>query len=79
MSHRARFEVASATAFPGQGFDLVCLFDALHDMGDPVSAARHIRQALAADGTLLLVEPNAGDTVEENLTRWVAPITACRQ
>ena len=45
----------------------MCLFDALHDMGDPVGAARRIRQALAPDGTLLLVEPNAGDAVEENL------------
>ena len=57
----------SAKDFPGQGYDLVCLFDALHDMGDPVGAARHIRQALAPDGTLLLVEPNAGDALEDNL------------
>jgi hypothetical protein len=52
---------------PGHGYDLVCLFDALHDMGDPVGAARHIRQVLAPDGTLLLVEPNAGDALEQNL------------
>ena len=45
----------------------MCLFDALHDMGDPVGAARRIRQALAPDGTLLLVEPNAGDALEHNL------------
>ena len=64
---RARFEVASAQDFPGTGYDLVTTFDCLHDMGDPVSAARHIRQALADDGTWLLVEPFAGDTVEENL------------
>ncbi|HEY5788224.1 MAG TPA: class I SAM-dependent methyltransferase [Microlunatus sp.] len=68
VDHRTRFEVASAHDFPGQGFDLVCLFDTLHDLGDPVGAARHVRQALAADGTVLLVEPNAGDTIEENLT-----------
>ena len=64
---RAWFEVASAQDFPGKGYDLVTTFDCLHDMGDPVSAARHIRQALADDGTWLLVEPFAGDTVEENL------------
>jgi SAM-dependent methyltransferase len=52
---------------PGPGYDLVCLFDALHDMGHPVGAARRIRQALAPDGTLLLVEPNAGDALEQNL------------
>jgi SAM-dependent methyltransferase len=62
-----KFEVTTAKDFPGTGYDLVCLFDALHDMGDPVGAARHIRQALASDGTLLLVEPIAGDAVEQNL------------
>jgi SAM-dependent methyltransferase len=67
VSQRVRFDVAPAKDFPGRGYDLVCLFDALHDMGDPVGAARRIRQALAPDGTLLLVEPNAGDAVEQNL------------
>jgi SAM-dependent methyltransferase len=67
VSQRARFDVAPAKDFPGEGYDLVCLFDALHDMGDPVGAARRIRQALAPDGTLLLVEPNAGDALEHNL------------
>jgi SAM-dependent methyltransferase len=67
VDQRARFDVASAKDFPGQGYDLVCLFDALHDMGDPVGAARHIRGALAPDGTLLLVEPYAGDALEQNL------------
>jgi 2-polyprenyl-3-methyl-5-hydroxy-6-metoxy-1,4-benzoquinol methylase len=67
VDHRAKFEVASAKAFPGQGYDLVTLFDTLHDMGDPVGAARHIREALAPDGTLLLVEPNANDALEQNL------------
>jgi len=67
VNRRVRFEVANAVDFPGTGFDLVCLFDCLHDMGDPVGAARHIRQALADDGTLMLVEPMAGDTLEENL------------
>ncbi|GAA3347875.1 class I SAM-dependent methyltransferase [Amorphoplanes nipponensis] len=64
---RATFDVAAAQDLPGHGYDLVCLFDTLHDMGDPVGAARRIRQALAPDGTLLLVEPNAGDALEQNL------------
>lgn len=67
LSDRVRFEVASAADFPGTGYDLVCIFDALHDMGDPVSAAAHIRGALASDGTWLLVEPSAGDNLEDNL------------
>jgi SAM-dependent methyltransferase len=67
VDHRAKFELASAKTFPGEGYDLVCLFDTLHDMGDPVGAARHIHQALAPDGTLLLVEPNAADALEQNL------------
>jgi SAM-dependent methyltransferase len=62
----ATFEVASATSFPGT-YDLVACFDCLHDMGDPVGAAKHIRAALAADGTWMIVEPFAGDKVEENL------------
>ena len=68
VNRRVRFETANAADFPGRGFDLICLFDCLHDMGDPVDAARHIRQALADDGTLLLVEPYADDALEENLT-----------
>jgi SAM-dependent methyltransferase len=67
VDHRVRFEVAAAAAFPGTGLDLICLFDCLHDMGDPVGAAGHMRRALASDGTLLLVEPYAGDALEENL------------
>jgi SAM-dependent methyltransferase len=67
VAQRTRFEVASAHELPGVGYDLVCLFDCLHDMGDPVGAARRIRQALAPDGTLLLVEPMAGDGLEDNL------------
>lgn len=67
VDQRARFEVATAKQLSGQGYDLVCMFDALHDMGDPVGAARHARQALAADGTLMLVEPAAGDALEDNL------------
>lgn len=67
LGDRLRFEVAAAQAFPGTGYDLVTTFDSLHDMGDPVGAARHVRRALAADGTWLIVEPIAGDTVEQNL------------
>jgi 2-polyprenyl-3-methyl-5-hydroxy-6-metoxy-1,4-benzoquinol methylase len=67
VAGRARFEVAAAKEFAGEGYDLVCLFDTLHDMGDPVGCARHIREALAPDGTLLLVEPNAGEALEQNL------------
>src|SRR5689334_7995508 len=67
VSRRVRFDIAPAKDLPGHGYDLVCLFDTLHDMGDPVGGARRIRQALAPDGTLLLVEPAAGDAVEDNL------------
>jgi len=62
-----RFETAKAQDFPGAEFDLVTMFDSLHDMGDPVGAVAHIRKALKADGTLMLVEPAAGDTLAENL------------
>jgi SAM-dependent methyltransferase len=62
-----RFETASAQDYPGAGYDLVTTFDCLHDMGDPVSAARHVLETLDADGTWLIVEPFAGDSVEENL------------
>lgn len=61
------FQVATAQGFAGEGYDLACIFDALHDMGDPVGAARHIREALAPGGTLMLVEPLAGDTMAENM------------
>lgn len=66
VTDRVSFEVASAQEFPGEGFDLICIFDALHDMGDPVAAARHIREALAPDGTWLLVEPMAGESLDDN-------------
>ena len=67
VAARCRFEVASAKDFPGHGYDLVAIFDALHDMGDPVGAARHVRSTLKGDGTWMIVEPYAGDRVEENL------------
>lgn len=63
----ARFEVADATAYADKGLDLVAFFDCLHDMADPVGAARHARQALKPDGSCMLVEPMAGDSVEANL------------
>jgi SAM-dependent methyltransferase len=67
VADRVRFEVANAISFPGTGFDLVAHFDSLHDMADPVGAARRVRQALAPGGTWMLVEPYAGDRLEENL------------
>jgi len=66
VGERVSFEVATALDFPGT-YDLVCFFDCLHDMGDPAGACRHVVQALEDDGTVLLVEPMAGDTVEDNL------------
>jgi SAM-dependent methyltransferase len=67
LDARIRFEVGPATAFPGAGYDLVTMFDCLHDMGDPVGAARQVHQSLAPDGTWMIVEPAAGDRVEDNL------------
>jgi SAM-dependent methyltransferase len=67
VADRARFEVARSTDYPGTGYDLIAHFDCLHDMGDPAGAARHVRQTLAPDGTWMIVEPYAGDRVEENL------------
>jgi SAM-dependent methyltransferase len=67
VDRRTRFEVAGAAELPGTGYDLVTMFDCLHDMGDPVGVARHVRNALAPDGTLLLVEPAAGDALVDNL------------
>lgn len=66
VGDRVSFEVATAQTFTGEGYDLVTTFDALHDMGDPLGAARRVREALAPDGTWLLVEPFASDRVEEN-------------
>ena len=63
----ARFEVVDAASYPGTGYDLITMFDCLHDMGDPIGSAKHVRQALAPDGTWLIVEPAAGDNVEQNL------------
>ena len=64
---RVTFEVAKADDFPRNGYDLICFFDCLHDMGRPVDAARHAASSMADDGTLMLVEPFAGDRVEDNM------------
>jgi SAM-dependent methyltransferase len=61
------FAVAGAKDFPGRGYDLVCAFDCLHDMGDPAGAAAHVLETLEPDGTWMIVEPFAGDRVEDNL------------
>ncbi|MGQ0503316.1 MAG: class I SAM-dependent methyltransferase [Panacagrimonas sp.] len=63
----ATFEVADAVGYPETGFDLVAFFDCLHDMGDPVGASRHARQALKPDGIAMIVEPFANDRVQDNL------------
>jgi SAM-dependent methyltransferase len=65
---RVSFEVAAAKEYPGTGYDLVTMFDCLHDMGDPVGAAAHVLRTLAPDGTWMIVEPYAGDRLEDNLT-----------
>lgn len=67
VGDRVTFEVASAKDYPGTGYDVVAFFDCLHDMGDPEGAVRHARAALADDGTVMLIEPFAGDRTEDNL------------
>jgi SAM-dependent methyltransferase len=67
VADRIRFEVAPAQSFGGGPYDLVATFDCIHDMGDPLGAARRIRESLAPDGTWLMVEPVAGDSVGANL------------
>ena len=66
VSDRVKFEVAASKEFPGTGYDLVTFFDCLHDMGDPVGAAKHVKQALKDDGTWMIVEPFANDKAEDN-------------
>jgi SAM-dependent methyltransferase len=68
VAARAGFEVARAVDYPGRDYGLICFFDCLHDLGDPVAAARHAAEALAPDGTVMLVEPFANDRVEDNLS-----------
>ena len=67
VGDRVKFEVSSSKAFPGDSYDLVTFFDCLHDMGDPVGAAAHVRKALKDDGTWMIVEPFANDSIAENL------------
>jgi SAM-dependent methyltransferase len=67
VEDRVTFEVASAKDFNGGAYDMIAIFDALHDMGDPVGAAKHIRESLAPDGSWLLVEPFANDDLSDNL------------
>ena len=67
VSANTRFEVGLAKDFPGKDYDLVTCFDCLHDMGDPAGASAHIRQSLKQDGTWMIVEPMAGNSLEENL------------
>jgi SAM-dependent methyltransferase len=67
VSDRVTFEVAKAKEFPGRDYDFVAVFDCLHDMGDPIGAAAHIRQSLAKDGTWMVVEPFANDELKDNL------------
>jgi SAM-dependent methyltransferase len=65
---RVTFATARADDYPGRGYDLICFFDCLHDMGDPVAAAAHAAKAVAPDGTVMLVEPFANDRVEDNIS-----------
>jgi len=67
VSDRVTFQVAKAKEFPGGNYDLVAVFDCLHDMGDPIGAAEHVRKSLAEDGTWLIVEPFAHDQLQDNL------------
>lgn len=67
ISDRVAFEVTKAKEFPGKGYDLVAVFDCLHDMGDPIGAAEHVLRSLAPDGTWMIVEPFANDQLKDNL------------
>jgi SAM-dependent methyltransferase len=67
VGDRVTFEVADAKSYAATGFDLICFFDCLHDMGDPIGVARHARESLLENGSVMLVEPYANDRVEENL------------
>ena len=68
VTGRVAFETARAENYPGKGYDLICFFDCLHDMGDPLAAARHAARTLAPDGTVMLVEPFANDRVDDNIS-----------
>ena len=66
VGSRVTFETAPATSYSGTGYDLITMFDCLHDMGDPLGAARHVRESIAPEGTWMIVEPIAGDRTEDN-------------
>ena len=67
VGDRVKFEVAKAKNYPGKNYDFVTFFDCLHDMGDPAGASKHVRKSLKSDGTWMIVEPAAGDKLEDNL------------
>jgi ubiquinone/menaquinone biosynthesis C-methylase UbiE len=67
VADRVTFEVAKAKEFPGKNYDFVAVFDCLHDMGDPIGAAKHVHQSLRPEGTWMIVEPFANDELKDNL------------
>jgi len=67
VADRVTFEVSKAKEYPGRNYDFVAVFDCLHDMGDPIGAAAHVRQSLTKDGTWMIVEPYANDQLKDNL------------
>ena len=75
LDGRIRFEPLDATSYPADGFDLICLLDTLHDLGDPAAALAHARKALAPGGAVLVVEPNAADDYEANLASPLAALS----
>jgi SAM-dependent methyltransferase len=82
VAKRVTFATARAENYPGKDYDLICFFDCLHDMGDPVAAATHAAKAIAKDGTVMLVEPFANDQVEDNISTvgrlyYAASTTIC--
>jgi ubiquinone/menaquinone biosynthesis C-methylase UbiE len=75
LGGRIRFEPLDATSYPADGFDLICLLDTLHDLGDPAAALAHARKALAPDGAVLVVEPSAADDYAANLASPLAALS----
>jgi len=75
LGGRIRFEALDASSYPADGFDLICLLDTLHDLGDPGAALAHARKALAPDGAVLVVEPNAADEYAANLASPMAALS----
>ncbi|MFF5293983.1 class I SAM-dependent methyltransferase [Paractinoplanes globisporus] len=75
LADRVQFETLDAVSYPADGFDLICLLDTLHDLGDPAAALAHARKALAPDGTVLVVEPNAADDYATNLANPLAALS----